>query len=78
MDLSTFLERQRISEPEVVLGLEVNKIDEEEIDASLAHISSTHIGRPVDKKGKVQEIKWDRELDELSREKAAAEAQRGA
>ena len=45
---------------------------------TLAHISSNPTRAAIDRKGKVQEIQWDRELDEMSREKAVAEAQRGA
>lgn len=80
VDLSTFLEKQKISEDRPVLGLETKTktIDEDEVDMSLAHISSNPNKPSVDRKGKVQEIKWDRELEELSRAKVAAEAQRGA
>ncbi|KAJ3537937.1 hypothetical protein NMY22_g5388 [Coprinellus aureogranulatus] len=76
VDLSTFLEKQKISEDKPVLGLEANAIDEDEVDHTLAHISSNPSRPVIDRKGKVQEIKWDRELEELSRAKAAAEAER--
>jgi hypothetical protein len=77
VDLSAFLEKQKISDDKPVLGLEKKTIDEDEVDASLAHISSNPNKPSIDRKGKVQEIKWDRELEEMSRAKAAAEAQRG-
>ncbi|KAH6907392.1 hypothetical protein BKA70DRAFT_1285612 [Coprinopsis sp. MPI-PUGE-AT-0042] len=68
VDLSEFMERQRISdEPSPALMLDM--------DSSLAHISSKSIRSPVDRKGKVQQVEWDRELDEMTKEKAAAEAQ---
>lgn len=77
VDLSTFLERQRISDADTVLGAKQG-IDEDEVDMTLAHISSKPTRLVSDRKGKVQEIEWDRELDEMTREKAVAEAQRGA
>ncbi|RXW13072.1 hypothetical protein EST38_g12782 [Candolleomyces aberdarensis] len=75
VDLSTFLEKQRISDADTVLGAKQD-IDENEVDMTLAHISSNPTRVATDRKGKVQEIQWDRELDEMSREKAVAEAQR--
>jgi hypothetical protein len=77
VDLSTFLEKQRISELDIVLGAK-DDIDEDEVDMTLAHISSYSTRVATDRKGKVQEIQWDREMDEMSKEKAVAEAQRGA
>ena len=76
------MERQRISdEPSAALTLESGgKVyDEDEVDSSLAHISSKGIKSPATdtRKGKAQQVEWDRELDEMTREKAAAEAQWG-
>ncbi|EAU85744.1 hypothetical protein CC1G_04961 [Coprinopsis cinerea okayama7 len=80
VDLSTFLEKQRISSPSPtsLAPLEKGKdaVNEDEVDASLAHISSKPTNRvTADRKGKVQQIEWDAELDEMTREKEAAEAQ---
>ncbi|KAH9476602.1 hypothetical protein JR316_0010514 [Psilocybe cubensis] len=79
VDLSSFLERQRISEePSVILKVAEKKdYDEDDVDTSLAHISSHPARRAVaapSKKGKVEQIVWDDELDEMTREKNAAEA----
>lgn len=76
VDLSSFLERQRISDatspgPSSALP----PPHDEEIDESLAHISSKPPKRvSQSKKGRVQTVEWDEELDEMTREKAAAEA----
>ncbi|KAF8063954.1 hypothetical protein FPV67DRAFT_194690 [Lyophyllum atratum] len=73
VDLSSFLERQRISDEGPSIG-PVAITDEGDVDITLAHIGSrTHIAGPT-RKGKLEEIEWDHELDEMSREKAAAEA----
>ncbi|KAF5325689.1 hypothetical protein D9611_000684 [Ephemerocybe angulata] len=76
VDLSSFLEKQKISDTTVVVGSEVKKFEEDEVDQSLSHITSNPTKNTADRKGKVQEIQWDRELEEMSRAKAAAEAQR--
>ena len=74
VDLSSFLEKQRLSDvasPELSSTLLTHA--EDEVDHSLAHISS----RPQatqSKKGRIQTVRWDAELEELTREKAAAEA----
>ena len=73
MDLSSFLERQRLSEASPRSSL-APPPPEEEIDESLAHLSSRLHGPPQSKKGKVKTIEWDEDLDEMTREKAAAEA----
>ena len=75
MDLSAFLERQRISEsgPSV---LPTDDVDQDDVDHTIAHIlSDTRSSGP--KKGNVKQIEWDEELDEMIREKASAEATRG-
>ncbi|KAJ7107801.1 hypothetical protein C8R44DRAFT_637223 [Mycena epipterygia] len=74
VDLSAFLERQRIEDalgPSVVSR---NPAEDDDVDHSLAHISSGGIKPVVSRKGKVEEIEWDEELDELERDKASAEA----
>lgn len=79
VDLSEFLARQNLDDtagPNIPgLGTEP---DEEEVDHSLAHLmprgsQSAHNSM----KGRVQKIEWDGELESMSREKAAADANRG-
>ena len=85
VDLTSFLEKQRISDdvgPTFSLSPSRHDKDDEEdnVDASLAHISSNPAVAKMQsssKKGKVQQIKWDEELDEINKEKKAAEATRG-
>jgi hypothetical protein len=48
--------------------------DKEDVDETLAHISSRIGTSGASRKGKVEQIEWDEGIDELSREKAAAEA----
>ena len=75
--MSAFLARQKLISPDEPSGpREPN--DEEEIDQSLAHLStSTSQQNRQSKKGQVQSIAWDKDLEELSREKATADANRG-
>ena len=79
VDLSNFLARQRLDDavspsipnPEV-------EPDEDEVDHSLTHlkfVGSQSAPKPM--KGRVQTIEWDEELENMSREKAAADANRG-
>lgn len=80
MDLSRFLEKQRLADaPLLAPGLEQNDRDDDDVDTSLAHISSKplSLASGASRKGKVEQIVWDDELDKLSQEKAAAEAARG-
>ncbi|KAI0920346.1 hypothetical protein AcV5_010110 [Taiwanofungus camphoratus] len=75
VDLSSFLERQRLSpQPS---SAPPPPDEDEDIDTSLAHLIPRQSRAAQSKKGKVQQIEWDVGLDELSREKAAAEAKRG-
>ncbi|KAM5538821.1 hypothetical protein V8D89_007543 [Ganoderma adspersum] len=71
VDLSAFLERQRLSPGPSSAPPPPDEDDD--IDATVAHIGKvqTH-----SKKGRVQQIEWDEELENMSREKAAAEATR--
>ncbi|KAF7357123.1 hypothetical protein MSAN_01306400 [Mycena sanguinolenta] len=48
--------------------------DEDDVDHSLDHISSGGVKPVVSRKGKVEQIEWDHELEDLGREKASAEA----
>ncbi|KZT05311.1 uncharacterized protein LAESUDRAFT_727268 [Laetiporus sulphureus 93-53] len=72
VDLTSFLERQRLSSQP---PLTPPPPDEDDIDHSLAGLS---IGRPTrqTKKGKVKQIEWDKSLEEMRRDQAAAEAKR--
>ncbi|KAF7365844.1 hypothetical protein MVEN_00458600 [Mycena venus] len=76
VDLSSFLERQRISDAPgpSILPSTADTADDDDVDHSLAHISSNGIKPVTSRKGKVEQIEWDEGLDELEREKASAEA----
>lgn len=77
VDLSAFLERQRLAEdaplPTPTRILE----DEDDVDHTLSHISSAYTGTYASMKGKTEELEWTPDLDEMSKEKAAAEANWG-
>ncbi|KAF5329270.1 hypothetical protein D9619_009309 [Psilocybe cf. subviscida] len=79
VDLSEFLDKQKISDaagPTERIA-EQKDYDEDDVDTSLAHITSgdgrNHL-QASSKKGKIAQIAWDDELDDMSREKNAAEA----
>ncbi|KAK0219380.1 hypothetical protein EDD85DRAFT_345302 [Armillaria nabsnona] len=77
VDLSSFLGRQRLSDNPVLSLQATLPDDDDDVDHSLAHISSHGVGAEApSRKGKVEQIAWDDELDELSREKAIADANR--
>ncbi|KAJ7480770.1 hypothetical protein FB451DRAFT_1238400 [Mycena latifolia] len=73
VDLAAFLARQRLSDDSVLQTDPVDE-DEDDVDHSLAHISSGGAKPPSSRKGKVEAIAWDEGLEELEKEKAAAEA----
>jgi hypothetical protein len=76
--LASFLEKQRLLEdhgPSTLIST-VND-EEDDVDTTLSHISSHRPHGAPSKKGRVEQIEWDANLDEMSREKAAAEATRG-
>lgn len=74
IDLSEFLEKQRLSpQPSSAPPPE----DHDDIDTSIAQVTSRSKASNV-RKGKLQQIEWDSSLEELRREKAAADATRGA
>lgn len=76
VDLSAFLERQRLSaQPSSAL---LHPDEDEDVDHSLAHVTPTTQTTAPSKKGKVQQVEWDASLEEMRREKAAAEAKWGA
>ncbi|KAG1793538.1 uncharacterized protein HD556DRAFT_1270956 [Suillus plorans] len=76
VDLSSFLARQRLSDVSETTVVAVPQVDDDDIDHELAHISSHRIQPPTSQKGRVQVIEWDSELEEMNREKAAADASR--
>ncbi|KAG2335623.1 hypothetical protein BDR05DRAFT_961122 [Suillus weaverae] len=76
VDLSSFLARQRLSDVSETTVVAVPRVDDDDIDHELAHISSHRIPPLTSQKGRVQAIEWDAELEEMSREKAAADASR--
>lgn len=81
VDLSKFLERQRLADdtdlPTIPGVNNDDKDDDEDVDTTLAHISS-YASRwnpqATSKKGKVEQIVWDEELDKMNQDKKAAEA----
>ncbi|KAH9916387.1 uncharacterized protein BXZ73DRAFT_92492 [Epithele typhae] len=75
VDLSALLERQKLSDSAPTVEPRPEE-DEDDIDENAARILG--IGKPASgtKKGRVQQIEWDAELEEMSQEKAAAEAAR--
>ncbi|KAG8215496.1 hypothetical protein J3R82DRAFT_9129 [Butyriboletus roseoflavus] len=77
VDLSASLEKQRRSDVDSAFGaLDAREEDEDEIDHSLAHITSQRQPALQSKKGRVQTIEWDESLERMRREKAVAEANR--
>ena len=76
VDLSNFLERQRLADdtdlPSIPGASKDNK-DDEDVDTTLAHISS-YPSQATSKKGKIEQIVWDEEFDRMNRDKKAAEA----
>jgi hypothetical protein len=79
VNLSPFLERQRLSDLSTPSLYDRGKIEDgDEVDHSLAHLSSRNgVSAPASRKGQVQYIEWDDGLDQLSRQKAATEAEKG-
>lgn len=79
VDLAGFLERQRLSDSTRAISVEKDAgEDEDEIDESLAHITSQRQPALRSKKGRVQTIEWDASLEQMRRENAVAEANRGS
>ncbi|KII83806.1 hypothetical protein PLICRDRAFT_442426 [Plicaturopsis crispa FD-325 SS-3] len=75
VDLSSFLERQRLSPGP---STSPPPLDDDDIDTSLAHLATrtNPAFKSESRKGRVTQIEWDEELEKLSREKAAADATR--
>ena len=79
IDLSNFLARQRLDDTAGPSILEpTNEPDEDEVDHSLAHLNPVGLqSAHKSMKGRVQMIEWDEELENMNREKAIADANRG-
>ncbi|KAL1683231.1 hypothetical protein EV122DRAFT_201887 [Schizophyllum commune] len=77
VDITTLLERQKLDEAS---GPVYEKpVDDEDVDHTIAPTigSGRHMqSDPALRKGKIQTVEWDEELEELKREKAAFEATR--
>ncbi|KAG7088939.1 hypothetical protein E1B28_012884 [Marasmius oreades] len=81
VDLSTFLAKQKISDvPGPSTRAYEEDDDDDDVDHSLDHITSGYRSNKFEvfdsRKGKLQEVSWDNELDELMREKESADAAR--
>lgn len=82
VDLTAFLARQRLQEDCTPNPSSVPPVDEAEladIDHSLSHIGSGTRVNPSssnERKGNVQTIAWDQDLEDMRREKDTADAQR--
>jgi hypothetical protein len=51
--------------------------DDDDVDHSLAHITSNPLRERQSRKGKVQQIEWDASLEEMQHDKNIAQAQSG-
>ena len=70
--------RQRLEDAEPP-SLLVNKEteDDSDVDHSLSHLLPKSFARTQDRKGKIQSVEWNEELEEMRREKEIADANRG-
>ncbi|KAF8512957.1 hypothetical protein BU17DRAFT_95830 [Hysterangium stoloniferum] len=75
VDLSEFLARQRLELESTVVSKPTVETDDDEVDHTLSHLPSTS-NFSKSRKNNVHTIEWDASLDELKREKEAAEAVR--
>ncbi|EJD05036.1 uncharacterized protein FOMMEDRAFT_27289 [Fomitiporia mediterranea MF3/22] len=78
VDLSSFLERQRLDdsdEPSSTLLIKKDTEDDD-VDESLAHLIPSSSDAMRSHKGKIQSIEWTEELEEIRREKEIADANR--
>lgn len=70
--------RQRLQDDDVSGPAQPElEYDESEVDHSLAHLGTGRKTGTNDKKGKIQQLEWDSELENMRREKDTADAQRG-
>jgi hypothetical protein len=77
VDLRAFLKRQRVDDPP---GLPIVSatVDDDDVDYSLAHMTSNPLAERQSRKGKIQHVDWDASLEEMQRDKNIARAQSGA
>jgi hypothetical protein len=76
VDLTAFLKRQRM-EDAPGLPIVSATVDDDDVDHSLAHITSNSLTEHQSRKGKIQQIDWDASLEEMQRDKNVARAQSG-
>ncbi|KAI0053488.1 hypothetical protein FA95DRAFT_1552549 [Auriscalpium vulgare] len=75
VDISKFLERQRLDDAP---GPSAPPDEEDsDVDESLAHLTAKSPTEGSSRKGKVQQIEWNQELEDMRREKAVAQAHWG-
>ncbi len=72
VDLSAFLEKQRLADDSV----QADEDEEDDVDHNLDNFP-TSTGQIASKKGKVEQIEWTQELEQLAKDKASAEANWG-
>lgn len=78
VDLSAFLARQRLGDPPGgTLVSATLSVDDDDVDHSVAHISSNPLAERHSRKGKVQQINWDASLEKMQHDKNVAQAQSG-
>lgn len=82
VDLSSFLERQRLSDEKhstLRSGPTGQIEDDDDVDHTLDHLTSRPYSKQQgeQKKGKVETLQWDDQLESMAREKKAAEANWG-
>lgn len=73
IDLSSFLDRQRIADQEDPTSSREKEFDDD-VDYSLSNLPSASSSAIKTRKNKTQTIQWDASMDQLKREKEAAEA----
>jgi hypothetical protein len=71
VDLSTFLERQRLTIQEDYTS---HDEQDDDVDHTLSNLPSASSSTPSARKNKTQTIEWDASMEDLKREKEAAEA----
>ncbi|KAF8494919.1 hypothetical protein F5888DRAFT_1714145 [Russula emetica] len=74
VDLSAFLERQRMEDPPG-FPLVPATADDDDVDHSLAHVTSNPLADRQSRKGKIQHIDWDASLEEMQHDNNIARAQ---
>jgi len=74
VDLSAFLERQRMEDPPGV-PLVSATADDDQVDHSLAHITSNPLADRQSRKGKIQHVDWDASLEKMQHDNNIARAQ---